>query len=51
MQVLAQSSTVQQIAILSEDIANPFLDENHQECCQKTKDEGHEPESIYMDIR
>ena len=53
-QVLAQSSTLQQITVPLEDmriITNPLLNENRQERCQKTRDEGHEPESISTDIR
>ncbi|KAN0109670.1 hypothetical protein V8E52_009107 [Russula decolorans] len=42
--VLARSSTLQRIPVPSEDthivIANPLMNENRQECCQKTRDEA-----------
>jgi hypothetical protein len=31
-------------------ITNPLLNEDRQECCQKAKGEGHEPENIDMDV-
>ncbi len=29
--------------------ANPLPNENCQQCCQKVKDKGHEPESVNME--
>jgi len=32
-------------------LANPLLNEDCQECGQKAKSEGHEPEKVYTDVR
>ena len=54
VQVLSKSSTLQRVAILLEDmhiIANPLLNEDHKKCSKEAKGKGHEPESVYTDIR
>jgi hypothetical protein len=54
IQVLPKSGILQRIAVPLEDVhilADPLLNEDCQECCQKAKGEGHEPENIYTDVR
>ena len=54
IQILSESSTLLRIAIPLKDmhvIANPLLNEDRKERGKKAEDEGHEPESIYSDVR
>jgi hypothetical protein len=54
MQILPQSSTLQGITVLLEDmhiIVDPLLNEDRNKCCRKTEDEGHEPENIDAYVR
>src|SRR5713226_3346055 len=53
IQVLPKSCTFQRIAGPIEDmhvLADPFLDKDCQECCDKTEGKCHEPECVYTDI-
>jgi hypothetical protein len=54
VQVMPKSRTLQSVAIPLEYvhiIANPLLNEDRKECCQKAEGEGHEPENIDTDVR
>ena len=54
IQVLSKSSTLQRVTILLEDmhiIMNSLLNEDCKKCGKEAKGEGHEPESVYTDVR